>query len=42
MDLRTIWQPSYAQADGIHPTVEGGTVVGNAVWETMVQNCVAQ
>ncbi|HEX6276487.1 MAG TPA: SGNH/GDSL hydrolase family protein [Polyangiaceae bacterium] len=42
MDLRTMWQPSYAQADGIHPTVEGGHEVGDAVWETMQQNCIAQ
>jgi hypothetical protein len=42
MDLRTVWQESYAEQDGIHPTVQGGTAVGNAVWDTMVQQCVAQ
>jgi hypothetical protein len=42
MDLRTVWQPSYAQSDGIHPTEEGGRVVGDAVWATMQQYCIAQ
>jgi hypothetical protein len=42
MDLRTMWQPSYAQADGIHPTEPGGHAVGDAVWETMQQYCIAQ
>ena len=42
MDLRSIWQPNFAMADGIHPTQQGGAAVGDAVWATMQQNCIAQ
>lgn len=43
LDLREVWDghPEYTQ-DGIHPTPAGDTATGQAIWEVMVDNCVAQ
>ncbi|HXS31335.1 MAG TPA: SGNH/GDSL hydrolase family protein, partial [Steroidobacteraceae bacterium] len=44
MDLRTLWNGhnDYAMTDGIHPTAAGSVATGDAIWETMKKNCVAQ
>lgn len=43
MDLRTTWNghSEYTQ-DGIHPTSAGSVATGDAIWEVMKTNCVAQ
>ncbi|WP_233562211.1 SGNH/GDSL hydrolase family protein [Sorangium cellulosum] len=43
LDLRPVWNGhnDYTQ-DGIHPTAAGSIATGDAVWESMVENCVAQ
>ncbi|WP_437759887.1 SGNH/GDSL hydrolase family protein [Sorangium sp. So ce1389] len=43
LDLRPVWDGhnEYTQ-DGIHPTSAGSIATGDAVWESMVANCVAQ
>ena len=43
LDLRDVWNghPEYT-SDGIHPTTEGSVATGDAIWEVMVENCVAQ
>jgi uncharacterized repeat protein (TIGR02543 family) len=43
LDLRPIWDghPEYT-SDGIHPTSAGDTATGDAIWEVMKANCVAQ
>lgn len=43
LDLREVWDghPEYTQ-DGIHPLPAGDTATGEAIWEVMVENCVAQ
>jgi hypothetical protein len=43
IDLRDTWNghDEYT-ADGIHPTAEGSKATGDVIWETMVENCVAQ
>ena len=43
LDLREIWDghPEYT-SDGIHPTTEGAIATGDAIWDVMVENCVAQ
>jgi hypothetical protein len=43
LDLREIWDghPEYT-SDGIHPTTEGSIATGDAIWEVMVEHCVAQ
>jgi hypothetical protein len=43
MDLRTVWNghSEYTQ-DGIHPTSAGSIATGDAIWEVMKTNCVAQ
>jgi len=43
LDQREAWNghPEYT-IDGIHPTVEGSAASGQAIWEVMVENCVAQ
>jgi hypothetical protein len=43
LDLRSLWNghPEYT-SDGIHPTDAGSRVTGDAVWDTMRANCVAQ
>jgi hypothetical protein len=43
MDLRTVWNGhSEYTSDGIHPTSAGSIATGNAIWEVMKTNCVAQ
>ncbi len=43
LDLRPTWNghPEYT-SDGIHPTDQGSVVTGQAVWQAMKTNCVAQ
>jgi hypothetical protein len=43
LDLRETWNGhgDYTQ-DGIHPTTAGSVATGKAIWEAMVENCVAQ
>lgn len=43
LDLDPIWKghPEYT-SDGIHPTDVGAVVTGDAIWNTMKTNCVAQ
>jgi hypothetical protein len=43
LDLRDVWNghPEYTD-DGIHPTTAGSVATGDAIWEVMVENCVAQ
>lgn len=43
LDLREVWDghPEYTM-DGIHPTPAGDQATGEAIWEVMVENCVAQ
>ncbi len=43
LDLREVWNghPEYTD-DGIHPTPAGDAATGEAIWEVMVDNCVAQ
>lgn len=43
LDLRDTWNghPEYTD-DGIHPTAAGDAATGEAIWEAMVENCVAQ
>ena len=43
LDLRDVWNGhgEYTQ-DGIHPTTAGSVASGQAIWEVMVENCVAQ
>jgi hypothetical protein len=43
LDLREVWNghPEYT-SDGIHPTTAGSNATGDAIWEVMVDNCVAQ
>jgi hypothetical protein len=43
LDLRPTWNGhSEYTSDGIHPTAAGAKATGDVIWETMVQNCVAQ
>src|SRR6185369_2370100 len=43
MDLRTTWNGhSEYTSDGIHPTAAGSVATGDAIWEVMKTNCVAQ
>jgi hypothetical protein len=43
MDLRTVWNGhSEYTSDGIHPTSAGSIATGDAIWEVMKTNCVAQ
>jgi hypothetical protein len=43
LDQREFWDghPEYT-GDGIHPTDAGGTASGDAIWEAMVEHCIAQ
>jgi hypothetical protein len=34
--------PEYVGGDALHPSNSGGEVIGNAIWEIMVENCIAQ
>ncbi len=45
IDTRPTFQGMTAQyilPDGIHPTVAGAQVIADLIWQTMVDNCVAQ
>lgn len=43
LDLRPIWNGHNEYTnDGIHPTSAGSIATGDAVWEVMKENCVAQ
>jgi cysteine-rich repeat protein len=43
LDLRGFWDGhSEYTSDGIHPTAAGSDVTGDAIWDVMVENCVAQ
>jgi hypothetical protein len=43
MDLRTVWNGhNEYTSDGIHPTSAGSIATGDAIWEVMKTNCVAQ
>jgi lysophospholipase L1-like esterase len=43
LDLREVWNGhNEYTADGIHPTAAGSQATGEAIWEVMVENCVAQ
>lgn len=43
LDLRTVWNGhSEYTSDGIHPTPAGDKVTGDAIWEEMKKNCIAQ
>jgi hypothetical protein len=45
LDLReTSWDGNELNytTDGIHPNGEGSRVTAEAIWEVMVENCVAQ
>jgi lysophospholipase L1-like esterase len=43
LDLRDVWNGhNEYTADGIHPTTEGSQATGDAIWDVMVENCVAQ
>jgi lysophospholipase L1-like esterase len=43
LDLREVWNGhNEYTSDGIHPTTAGSQATGNAIWEVMVENCVAQ
>jgi len=43
LDLRTVWNGhSEYTSDGIHPTPAGDKVTGDAIWDVMKKNCVAQ
>ncbi|HKP57421.1 MAG TPA: SGNH/GDSL hydrolase family protein [Polyangiales bacterium] len=41
VDLRPGWMQSHT-SDGIHPTSAGGKLVGDQLWATMQQRCIAQ
>lgn len=43
LDLRDVWNghDEYT-SDGIHPTTAGSKATGDAIWEVMKANCVAQ
>ena len=43
IDLRTTWNGHMDYTDdGIHPTTAGSVATGDAIWEVMKTNCVAQ
>jgi hypothetical protein len=43
LDLRPVWNGhSEYTSDGIHPTPAGDKVTGDAIWEEMKKNCIAQ
>lgn len=48
LDLETLWQqrrddePSYTADDGIQASSKGGTVIGEAIWKIMQDECIAQ
>lgn len=43
LDLRTVWNGhNEYTSDGIHPTESGSKATGDAIWEAMVEHCIAQ
>jgi hypothetical protein len=46
LDLQPLWMdpmdPTLTAANGILPTEKGGTVIGNAIWDVMQKQCIAQ
>jgi cysteine-rich repeat protein len=43
LDLRGLWDGhTEYTSDGVHPTAGGSDVTGDAIWDVMVENCVAQ
>ena len=43
LDLRPIWNGhNEYTSDGIHPTASGAKATGDAIWDVMKTNCVAQ
>jgi cysteine-rich repeat protein len=43
LDLRELWDGhSEYTSDGIHPNAAGSDATGDAIWDVMVENCVAQ
>jgi hypothetical protein len=41
VDLRPVWVDGDT-ADGFHPTQSGGDHCGDAIWQKMVEECIAQ
>jgi hypothetical protein len=44
IDLKEPWtgHPEYTGASGIQPSAAGATEIGNLIWQTMQNNCIAQ
>ncbi len=44
VDIRDAFEghPEYILPDAIHPTDAGSQVIADLIWETMVENCIAQ
>jgi hypothetical protein len=44
LDLRPVWAGHYSQytTDGLHPTTAGSAATAAALWQLMVDHCVAQ
>jgi hypothetical protein len=44
LDLQPLWAglPEHTGSDNIHPSTTGGTVIAEAIWAIMQENCVAQ
>jgi hypothetical protein len=48
LDLQPLWEqraddePSYTADDGIQASPKGGTVIGEAIWKIMQEECIAQ
>ena len=42
VDLEPLFMGMHFGADQTHPDMAGGTIIGDAWWKTMQQNCIAQ
>ena len=44
IDLKDAWasHPEYTGASGIQPSTSGATEIGNLIWQTMQEHCIAQ
>ena len=44
VDLQPLWanHPEYTAADGIQASPAGATVIADAIWATMQDNCIEQ
>ena len=44
LDLQPLWagHPEYTATDGIQASTAGATVIADAIWEIMQENCIAQ